>query len=112
MGEHSVTDQPTAQSSTLRWLPVLIVVVLVLLLFVQLRDILMPFAVGALIAYLGDPLVDRLEARGFTRTSGVALVFALADGDPCHYRRGRGPGSHTAVISIGSSDSRCVSVGL
>ena len=58
MGEHSVTDQPTAQSSTLRWLPVLIVVVLVLLLFVQLRDILMPFAVGALIAYLGDPLVD------------------------------------------------------
>ena len=37
----------------------------------------MPFAVGALIAYLGDPLVDRLEARGFTRTSGVALVFAL-----------------------------------
>lgn len=77
MGEHSVTDQPTAQSSTLRWLPVLVVVVLVLLLFVQLRDILMPFAVGALIAYLGDPLVDRLEARGFTRTSGVALVFAL-----------------------------------
>ena len=41
----------------------------------QLRDILMPFAVGALIAYLGDPLVDRLEARGFTRTSGVALVL-------------------------------------
>ena len=72
-----MTDQPTAQSSTLRWLPVLIVVVLVLLLFVQLRDILMPFAVGALIAYLGDPLVDRLEARGVTRTSGVALVFAL-----------------------------------
>ena len=72
-----MTDQPTAQSSTLRWLPVLVVVVLVLLLFLQLRDILMPFAVGALIAYLGDPLVDRFEARGVTRTSGVALVFAL-----------------------------------
>ncbi len=72
-----MTDQPTEQLRTLRWLPVLVAVVVLLLLFVQLRDILMPFAVGALIAYLGDPLVDRLEARGFTRTSGVALVFAL-----------------------------------
>lgn len=52
-------------------------VVVVLILLVQLKDILMPFAVGALIAYLGDPLVDRLEAKGFTRTSGVALVFTL-----------------------------------
>ena len=72
-----MTEQTTAQPKPLRWLPVLVVAVLVLLLFAQLRDILMPFAVGALIAYLGDPLVDRLEARGFTRTSGVALVFVL-----------------------------------
>ncbi len=72
-----MTEQTTAQPKPLRWLPALVVAVLVLLLFAQLRDILMPFAVGALIAYLGDPLVDRLEARGFTRTSGVALVFVL-----------------------------------
>ena len=30
----------------------------------QPREILMPFAIGALIAYLGDPLVDRLEDAG------------------------------------------------
>ncbi len=49
-----MTDQPTEQLRTLRWLPVLVAVVVLLLLFVQLRDILMPFAVGALIAYLGE----------------------------------------------------------
>ncbi len=42
-----------------------------------LQPILMPFVVGALIAYLGDPLVDRLEAHKLGRTAGVALVFLL-----------------------------------
>ena len=37
----------------------------------------MPFAIGALIAYLGDPLVDRLEERGFSRTNGVMIVFGF-----------------------------------
>ena len=37
----------------------------------------MPFVLGALIAYLGDPLVDRLEVRGYGRTTGVVLVFLL-----------------------------------
>ena len=52
-------------------------IVVIFFLLVELRAILMPFAVGALIAYLGDPLVDRLEAKGFSRTIGVALVFTL-----------------------------------
>ena len=47
-----------------------------LLLWV-LHPILAPFLLGALIAYLGDPLVDRLEARGYGRTGGVVLVFIL-----------------------------------
>ena len=42
-----------------------------------LHPILMPFVLGALIAYLGDPLVDRLEDRGFGRSAGVAAVFFL-----------------------------------
>ena len=42
-----------------------------------LHPILMPFVLGALIAYLGDPLVDRLENRGFGRSAGVAAVFFL-----------------------------------
>lgn len=43
----------------------------------QLQPVLMPFLVGTLLAYLGDPLVDRLEARGLSRTWGVVAVFTL-----------------------------------
>ena len=42
-----------------------------------LSPILTPFVVSALLAYLGDPLVDRLEARGLKRTPAVALVFVV-----------------------------------
>jgi len=42
-----------------------------------LGPILMPFVVGAIFAYLGDPLVDALERRRLSRTWGVSLVFLL-----------------------------------
>ena len=42
-----------------------------------LAPILMPFVVGAGLAYLGDPLVDRLQKHGLSRTGGVAVVFAV-----------------------------------
>ena len=41
-----------------------------------LAPILMPFAVGAALAYLGDPLVDKLQARKLSRTAAVCVVFA------------------------------------
>lgn len=41
-----------------------------------LTPILSPFLLGVLLAYLGDPLVDRLE-RWMSRTWGVVVVFAL-----------------------------------
>lgn len=46
-----------------------------------LSPVLMPFAVAAVLAYLGDPLVDRLEAldlkgRRLSRTVAVILVFS------------------------------------
>ena len=60
-----------------RWPLVLGAVTVAILLFVQLKAILMPFAIGGLIAYLGDPLVDRFEARGYSRTTGVIAVFVF-----------------------------------
>ena len=46
-------------------------------LFYLLLPILTPFVVGAVIAYLGDPLVDALERRGWNRTLGVCAVFLI-----------------------------------
>ncbi len=54
----------------------LIVAVIVIALFFLLEPILTPFLVAGLLAYLGDPLADRLEARGMGRTLSVTLVFS------------------------------------
>ena len=43
-----------------------------------LAPILTPFLAGALLAYIFDPLVDRLEARGLSRTTGTIVVIVLA----------------------------------
>ena len=72
-----MTNKLSDANSRSRWLPILMVTLIVVFFFVQLSEILMPFIVGALIAYLGDPIVDRLEARGYSRSSGVVIVFAL-----------------------------------
>jgi len=45
-----------------------------------LGPILTPFLFSALLAYLFDPLVDRLETRGLSRTLAVSLVFLLPAG--------------------------------
>ena len=42
-----------------------------------LTPILSPFLVAMLLAYMGDPMVDRLERRGLSRTWGVVIVFSL-----------------------------------
>ena len=41
-----------------------------------LGPILMPFVIGEILAYVGDPVVDWLERNRFSRTWGVVLVFA------------------------------------
>ncbi|HEX6592528.1 MAG TPA: AI-2E family transporter [Moraxellaceae bacterium] len=45
------------------------------LLFYLLSPILMPFAAGALLAYLGNPLVNRLMRLGLSRNWAVSLAF-------------------------------------
>lgn len=40
-----------------------------------LAPVLTPFLVSAILAYLGDPLVDRLERWRFSRTAAVTSVF-------------------------------------
>lgn len=42
-----------------------------------LAPVLVPFAFAALLAWMGDPLVDRLEARGVGRNTAVILVFTV-----------------------------------
>ena len=39
-----------------------------------LAPVLTPFLLSALLAYLGDPLVDRLERKGTSRTVGVLKI--------------------------------------
>ena len=46
-----------------------------------LGPVLTPFLVGAIMAYIGAPIVDRLQKRGMRRTTGtliVTLMFGLA----------------------------------
>ena len=46
-------------------------------LVVLLGPILTPFLAGALLAYMFDPLVGRLEARGIPRATGTTVVIVL-----------------------------------
>lgn len=50
---------------------------LVLVMLYLLGPILSPFVIGATFAYLGDPVVDRLERLRLSRTAAVSLLFVL-----------------------------------
>jgi predicted PurR-regulated permease PerM len=57
------------------WWPALALAVLVLLYF--LSPILAPFLLGAILAYICDPMVDWLERKRVPRTLAVLLVMLL-----------------------------------
>jgi predicted PurR-regulated permease PerM len=57
-----------------RWMAMLGVLLTGGLLYL-LAPVLTPFAVGLLLAYMGDPLVDRLETYKLSRTISVVIVF-------------------------------------
>ena len=59
-----------------RWQLLAIVVVIGYLTYL-LAPVLMPFALAGMLAYLGDPLADRLEKLGLGRTLAVTIVFVV-----------------------------------
>jgi predicted PurR-regulated permease PerM len=71
---------PTPLPPVQRWPLVLLVLAGLAFMFYVLQPILLPFVLGALLAYLGDPLVDYLERHRVVRSLGVALVFVLFTG--------------------------------
>ena len=64
------------QDISRRWQLFAITAVIVYLIWL-LAPVLMPFAVAAMLAYLGDPLADRLERLGLSRSWAAAIVFAV-----------------------------------
>ncbi len=59
-----------------RWQWLAIIAVLVFLIWL-LSPVLMPFVLGAMLAYMGDPLADRLERWKLGRTLAVSIVFVI-----------------------------------
>jgi len=58
-----------------KWLAGLIGVLLVIWLLYKVRGILLPFVLGAVVAYLLNPWVARLERRGWSRGRAILVVF-------------------------------------
>lgn len=69
--------EPTEKPLVNRWPLGLAVAAGFALLFYLLQPILLPFVLGALVAYLGDPAVDWLERHRLNRTLSVVVVFLV-----------------------------------
>ena len=71
---NTANDPPPIMPISASWLALAATVLLGWLLYL-LAPILTPFAFAALLSYMGDPLADSLEERGFSRSIAVVLVF-------------------------------------
>ena len=71
-----MTPGAPSLSDSQKWLFLALAVATAWLLYL-LAPVLTPFLISALLAYLGDPLVDRLEALRVRRGLGVIAVFAV-----------------------------------
>jgi len=60
-----------------KWLSALVAILLVVWLLHRVRTILLPFVLGAVIAYLLNPMIDRLERRKWSRTQAIWTVFGV-----------------------------------
>ncbi|WP_369930732.1 AI-2E family transporter [Xanthomonas sp. NCPPB 2632] len=59
-----------------RWQMLAIIAVIVFIIWL-LAPVLMPFAIAGMLAYLGDPLADRLQRLGMGRGWAVSIVFTV-----------------------------------
>jgi predicted PurR-regulated permease PerM len=73
-----VTDpsNPAAPTAVPRWQWLAALAAFVAIVWL-LGPVLVPFVVAAMLAWLGNPMVERLQRAGRSRTAGVLLVFAL-----------------------------------
>ncbi|MGD0113407.1 MAG: AI-2E family transporter [Armatimonadota bacterium] len=60
-----------------RWLWGLVAGLLVIWLLYRVRGILLPFVMGAVIAYLLNPGIDALQRRGWRRAQAIGVVFGV-----------------------------------
>ncbi len=60
-----------------KWLWALVAGLLVIWLLWRVRSILSPFVLGAALAYVLNPAIDRLEQQGWSRTRAIGVVFGL-----------------------------------
>lgn len=67
---------PPASALARRWQWALIGLIVGVVMWL-LAPILTPFVFAAMLGWLGDPTVDRLQRRGWKRQSAVTLVFCL-----------------------------------
>ncbi|WP_374604822.1 AI-2E family transporter [Arenimonas sp.] len=72
----NITHAPDPFSDRRRWQWLALAVVLGVLVWL-LSPILTPFVISALLAWLGEPLVRRIERTGRSRTAAVLLVFTF-----------------------------------
>ena len=72
----NTTHLPDPFSDRRRWQWLALAVVVGVLVWL-LSPILTPFVISALLAWLGEPLVRRIERTGRSRTAAVLLVFTL-----------------------------------
>lgn len=60
------------QSRTIFWLCTLALIIGLIILF---QNVLLPFVLGATIAYLLNPAVRKITAKGFNRTAAVLIIL-------------------------------------
>jgi predicted PurR-regulated permease PerM len=68
---HSMTHDTSR-----RW-QMLAIAAVIVYVFWLLSPMLMPFAFAGMLAYLGDPLADRLQRLGLGRSLAVTIVFVM-----------------------------------